>query len=104
MRTVTCRDLCSNELPAGSCEDNPDKVDGGGGGSFAVSPPRSTATHSGIDILAVARMNRPNDTHFHKRRVLQLAESLLQHELRERAIARRRCVTKKSTCPQQAQL
>ena len=28
---------------------------------------------SGIDILAVARMNRPNDTHFHKRRALQLA-------------------------------
>ena len=32
---------------------------------------------SGIDILAVARMNRPNDTHFHKRRALQLAEALL---------------------------
>ena len=29
----------------------------------------------GIDILAVARMNRPNDTHFHKRRALQLAEA-----------------------------
>ena len=37
---------------------------------------------SGIDILAVARMNRPNDTHFHKRRALQLAEALLKHELR----------------------
>ena len=35
----------------------------------------------GIDILAVARMNRPNDTHFHKRRVLQLAEALLKQEL-----------------------
>ena len=36
----------------------------------------------GIDILAVARMNRPNDTHFHKRRALQLAEALLKQELR----------------------
>ena len=36
----------------------------------------------GIDILAVARMNRPNDTHFHKRRALQLAED------REHIVAR----------------
>ena len=43
---------------------------------------------SGIDILAVARMNRPNDTHFHKRRALQLAEALLKHELREHVLAR----------------
>ena len=42
----------------------------------------------GIDILAVARMNRPNDTHFHKRRALQLAETLLKHELREHVVAR----------------
>ena len=26
---------------------------------------------AGVDILAVARMNRPNDTHFYKRRVFQ---------------------------------
>ena len=38
---------------------------------------------SGIDILAVARMNRPNDTHVHKRRALQLAEALLKQELRQ---------------------
>ena len=43
---------------------------------------------SGISILAVARMNRPNDTHFHKRRALQLAEALLKHELREHVVAR----------------
>ena len=42
----------------------------------------------GIDILAVARMNRPNDTHFHKRRVLQLAEALLKRELRDHIVAR----------------
>ena len=42
----------------------------------------------GIDILAVARMNRPNDTHFHKRRVLQLAEALLKQELRQYVAAR----------------
>ena len=36
----------------------------------------------GIKILAVARMNRPNDTHFGKRRVLQLAEAALKYELR----------------------
>ena len=42
----------------------------------------------GIDILAVARMNRPNDTHFHKRRVLQLAEALLKQELRQYVVAR----------------
>ena len=42
----------------------------------------------GIDILAVARMNRPNDTHFHKRRALQLAEALLKHELRQYVAAR----------------
>ncbi len=39
---------------------------------------------AGVDILAVARMNRPNDTHFHKRRALQLAE---KHELREHVAA-----------------
>ena len=33
-------------------------------------------------------MNRPNDTHFHKRRVLQLAEALLKHELRQYVVAR----------------
>jgi len=43
---------------------------------------------AGIDILAVARMNRPNDTHFHKRCALQLAEALLKHELREHVVAR----------------
>ena len=43
---------------------------------------------SGMSILAVARMNRPNDTHFHKRRALQLAEALLKHELREHVVAR----------------
>ena len=37
----------------------------------------------GIEILAVARMNRPNTTHTHKRRALQLAESLLKRELHE---------------------
>ena len=42
----------------------------------------------GIDILAVARMNRPNDTHFHKRRALQLAEALLKQELRQYVVAR----------------
>jgi hypothetical protein len=42
----------------------------------------------GIDILAVARMNRPNDTHFHKRRVLQLAEALLKQELRQYVVTR----------------
>ena len=42
----------------------------------------------GIDILAVARMNRPNETHFHKRRVLQLAEALLKQELRQYVAAR----------------
>ena len=41
----------------------------------------------GIDVLAVARMNRPNDTHFHKRRVLQLAEALLKQELRQYVVA-----------------
>ena len=35
----------------------------------------------GIDILAVARMNRPNDT-------LQLAEALLKQELRQYVAAR----------------
>ncbi len=43
---------------------------------------------AGVDILAVARMNRPNDTHFHKRRALQLAEALLKHELQEHVVAR----------------
>ena len=33
-------------------------------------------------------MNRPNDTHFHKRRALQLAEALLKHELRQYVVAR----------------
>ena len=33
-------------------------------------------------------MNRPNDTHFHKRRALQLAEALLKQELRQYAVAR----------------
>ena len=33
-------------------------------------------------------MNRPNDTHFHKRRVLQLAEALLKQELRQYVAAR----------------
>ncbi len=42
----------------------------------------------GIDILAVARMNRPNDTHFHKRRVLQLAEQTLKRELRDFVVSR----------------
>ena len=42
----------------------------------------------GIDILAVARMNRPNDTHFGKRRALQLAERALKHELRDYVVAR----------------
>jgi len=42
----------------------------------------------GIDILAVARMNRPNDTHFHKRRSLQLAEALLKQELWQYVAAR----------------
>ena len=43
---------------------------------------------AGVDILAVARMNRPNDTHFHKRRALQLAEALLKHELQQHVLAR----------------
>ena len=43
---------------------------------------------AGVDILAVARMNRPNDTHFHKRRALQLAEALLKHELHQYVVAR----------------
>ena len=42
----------------------------------------------GIDILGIARMNRPNDTHFHKRRALQLAEALLKHELHQYVVAR----------------
>ena len=42
----------------------------------------------GIDILAVARMNRPNETHFHQRRVLQLAKALLKQELRQYVAAR----------------
>ena len=42
----------------------------------------------GIKILAVARMNRPNDTHFRKRRALQLAEQTLKHELRDFVVAR----------------
>ena len=33
-------------------------------------------------------MNPPNDTHFHKRRVLQLAEQTLKHELRDFVVAR----------------
>ena len=33
----------------------------------------------GIDILALARLTRPHETLFHKRRVLQLAEALLKH-------------------------
>ena len=43
---------------------------------------------SGIGILAVARMNRPSDTHFHKRRALQLAEAHLKHEVRQHVVAR----------------
>ena len=43
----------------------------------------------GIDVLAVARMNRPNDTHFHKRRALQLAEALLKQKLRQYVVAER---------------
>jgi hypothetical protein len=42
----------------------------------------------GINILAVARMNRPNDTHFGKRRALQLAEAALKHELKHYVVAR----------------
>ena len=42
----------------------------------------------GIDILAIARMNRPNDTHSHKRRALELAEALLKRELRDHVVAR----------------
>ena len=42
----------------------------------------------GIKILAVARMNRPNDTHIGKRRVLQLAEAALKYELRDFVFAR----------------
>ena len=42
----------------------------------------------GINILAVARTNRPNDTHFGKRRALQLAERALKHELRDYVVAR----------------
>jgi len=41
-----------------------------------------------IEILAVARMNRPNTTHTHKRRALQLAEPLLKRELHEHVVAR----------------
>ena len=48
---------------------------------------------SGIDVLAVARMNRPNDTHFHKRRALQLAEALLKQELRQFIVAREEWLT-----------
>ena len=48
---------------------------------------------SGIDVLAVARMNRPNDTHFHKRRALQLAEALLKQELRQYIVAREEWLT-----------
>ena len=44
----------------------------------------------GIDIHGVAWMNRPNATHFHKRRALQLAEALLKHELRDHIVARER--------------
>ena len=33
-------------------------------------------------------MNRPNATHFHKRRALQLAEALLKQELRQYVVAR----------------
>ena len=42
----------------------------------------------GIKILAVARMNRPNDTHIGKRRVLQLAEAALKYELKRYVVAR----------------
>ena len=42
----------------------------------------------GINILAVARMNRPNDTHFGKRRTLQLAEAALKQELKHYVVAR----------------
>ena len=45
----------------------------------------------GIDILAVARMNRPNDTHCHERRVLQRAEALLKQELRQYVVAWQAC-------------
>ncbi len=61
------------------------------GYSFNLLRRRSDWEYSypeGIDILAVARMNRPNDTHFHKRRTLQLAEALLKHELRDHIVAR----------------
>ena len=37
----------------------------------------------GIAVLAVARLNRPNDTHHSKRRVLQLAEASLKKHLAE---------------------
>ena len=41
----------------------------------------------GIDILAVALTNRPRDTHFHKRRLRQLAEARLKQELRQYVVA-----------------
>ena len=41
-----------------------------------------------IGIVAVARMSRPNGTHFQKRRALQLTEALLQQELRQYAVAK----------------
>ena len=35
----------------------------------------------GTDIFSVNRMNWPNDTHFHKRRVLQLMMTVEHHRL-----------------------
>lgn len=42
----------------------------------------------GIKILAVARMNRRNNTHFSKRRVLQLAGAALKYGLKHDVVAR----------------
>ena len=42
----------------------------------------------GIAVLAVSRMNRPNETHYGKRRTLQLAESALKRDLKRHLVAR----------------
>ena len=43
---------------------------------------------AGIAILAVARMNRPNETHMAKRRSLQLAEERLKRDLQQHVVSR----------------
>ena len=61
------------------------------GGLYAIQPRglRGSPIKIGYSfILAVACMNRPNETHFRKRRAHQLAEALMKQELRQYVVAR----------------